>query len=175
MGEPLYIIGQIFGMIAILLGFISYQMRTQRQILLLQSATAVVFCIHYGLIGAFSGMAMNGVNIVRNFFYDRRNRKAKKDWITPTVFALIQTIACLLTWEAWYSVFILVGVVTNTVCMSFSDPQAVRKSILVTSPLILTYDILARSIGGSIYESVAGISAFVGILRHQKQKNDVTK
>ena len=175
MGETLYIIGQIFGMIAILLGFISYQMRTQRQILLVQSATAVVFCVHYCLIGAFSAMAMNAVNILRNFVYDRRNKKQKKDWITPTAFAIIQAIACALTWENWYSVFVFVGIVTNTVCMSFSDPQAVRKSVVVTSPLILTYDIFAGSIGGSIYESVAGISAFVGIVRHRKQKNNITQ
>lgn len=75
---------------------------------------------------------------------------------------------CAITWEAWYSVFVLLGIGINTYCMSFSSPQNVRKSILVTSPMVLTYDIFARSIGGSIYESVALISAAIGIFKNRK-------
>lgn len=162
-------IGQVFGIIAIILGFISYQVRTQRQILFMQSSVAVVFCVHYFLIGAYSGMAMNAVNIVRNFFYDRRTQSGSKSKLIPIVFVAVQCIMCALTWEAWYSVFVLLGIGINTYCMSFESPQNIRKSILVTSPLVLTYDIFARSIGGSIYESVALISAFIGILRNPKR------
>jgi hypothetical protein len=166
-----WIIGQIFGIIAIIFGFISYQVRTQRQILIMQSTVAVFFGIHYLLIGAYSGMIMNFINIPRNFFYDRRTQKGSKSEILPTIFVAIQASMCVLTWEAWYSIFVLLGIGINTYCMSFSNPQNVRKSILVTSPLVLTYDIFARSIGGSIYETVALVSAFIGILRNRKANN----
>ena len=167
----MYIVGQIFGVIAIILGFVSYQMRTKRQILFVLSVTAVSFCIHYFMIGAYSGMAMNAVNIVRNVVYDKRSAANKNGFIAPAVFAVIQTVVCIMTWEAWYSVFVLFGLVINTVCVSFADPQKVRKSILVTSPLVLTYDALAGSIGGSIYEAVAIVSAVVGIFRNRKSTN----
>ena len=161
--------GQAFGIIAIILGFISYQVRTQRRLLFVQSTVAVAFCVHYFLIGAYSGMAMNAVNIVRNVFYDRRTQGGSKSKLIPIVFVAVQCVMCALTWEAWYSVFVLLGIGINTYCMSFDSPQSIRKSILVTSPLVLTYDVFARSIGGSIYESVALISAFVGILRNRKR------
>ena len=164
-----WMIGQGFGIIAIIFGFISYQVRTQRQILLMQSTVAVFFGVHYLLIGAYSGMAMNFVNIARNFFYDRRTQKGSKSQVVPIIFVLVQCVMCALTWEAWYSVFVLFGIGINTYCMSFSNPQNVRKSILVTSPMVLTYDLFARSVGGSIYESVALISAFIGILRNRKK------
>ena len=163
-----WLIGQVFGILAIILGFISYQMKTQRQILFMQSSVAVVFCVHYCLIGGFSAMAMNGVNIVRNIFYDRRTRRGSKSKLIPIIFVLIQCTMCAIIWEAWYSVFVLLGIGINTYCMSFSSPQNVRKSILVTSPMVLTYDIFARSIGGSIYESVALISAAIGIFKNRK-------
>ena len=166
-----WLVGQGFGIIAIIFGFITYQVRTQRQILLMQSAVAVFFGVHYLLIGAYSGMAMNFANIARNFFYDRRTQKGSKSQLIPIIFVLVQCVMCVLTWEAWYSVFVLLGIGINTYCMSFSNPQNVRKSILVTSPLVLTYDIFARSIGGSIYESVALVSAFIGILRNRKANN----
>lgn len=170
--DPLWMIGQILGIVAIILGFISYQVRTQRQLLLMQTLVAVVFGAHYFLIGAYSGMAMNLVNIFRNAAYDYRERKGVRSRLIPLSFVAIQVFICALTWEAWYSVFVLLGIGINTYCMSFSDPQNVRKSILITSPLVLTYDIFAHSIGGSVYESVSIVSAFIGILRSPKEQKN---
>ena len=167
-----WFIGQIFGIIAIILGFVSYQLKTQKQLLFMQTSVAAVFCVHYFLIGAYSGMAMNAVNIVRNIFYDRRTQKGSTSIVTPIIFVIVQCIMCIITWDAWYSVFILLGVGINTFCMSFKDPQNVRKSIIVTSPMVLTYDIFARSIGGSIYETVALISAAIGVFRNRKKGAD---
>ena len=164
-----WLIGQLFGIFAIILGFISYQVKTQRQILFMQSAVGAVFCIHYCLIGAYPAMAMNGINIIRNVAYDYRTRKGISSKLIPIVFVIIQIIMCILTWNEWYSVFVLLGIGINTYCMSFSDPQNVRKSVIVTSPLVLTYDIFAGSVGGSIYESVALVSAAIGVIRHRKK------
>ena len=108
---------------------------------------------------------MNAVCLVRTFVYDNRLRKSSKSNVIPIIFVIIQCVMCALTWEAWYSVFVLVGIGINTYCMSFYDPQKVRKSILVTSPMVIIYDVLAGSIGGVIYESVAIISSAVGIAR----------
>lgn len=165
----LWIVGQAFGILAIILGFVSYQVKTQRQILFMQSMVAVTFCIHYFMIGAYSAMAMNGVNIVRNAAYDYRNKKGIESKLIPIGFVIIQAVMCALTWEAWYSVFVLIGICINTYCMSFKSAQNVRKSIVVTSPFVLTYDIFARSIGGSIYESVALVSAVIGIIRNRRK------
>lgn len=165
-----WMIGQGFGILAIVLGFVSYQVRTQRQILFMQSMVAVVFSVHYFLIGAYSGMAMNGINIIRNIAYDYRTRKGIGSKLIPIGFVVLQAIACACTWESWYSVFVLLGICINSYCMSFSDPQKVRKSILVTSPLVLAYDAFAQSVGGLIYETVAFLSAFIGILRNREEK-----
>ena len=163
-----WMIGQVFGMIATILGFISYQVRTKRQLLFMQSSVAAAFCVHYLLIGAYSGMATNAVNILRNVIYDKcAQRGYKSRWI-PLIFVAIQCVMCALTWEAWYSVFVLVGAVTHTYCMSLDSPQDVRKSILIVSPSVFTYDVFARSVGGIIYEPVALVSAIVGMLKYRK-------
>lgn len=168
-----YMIGQFLGFVTIVLGFVSYQMKTQRQILFVLTATAIAFCGHYFLIGAYTGMAMNAVNILRNIAYDYRTRKGIKSAALPIIFAVIQGIMGILTWDAWYSVFILVGIVTNTVCMSFRDAHKVRLSILVTSPLVLTYDVFSSSYGGIVFEAVSLVSAAIGIIRSKKKKQAV--
>lgn len=172
MENPIYIIGQIFGIIAVILGFVTYQVRTQKKLLFVQILTTLVFVIHYLLIGAMSGMALNLVAMVRNIVYSRRDLKifSGKGW--PVVFAVIMGIMGLLSWQGWYSVFVVLGLVINSLCMAFKDPQKIRKSILVTSPLVLIYDAFALSVGGMIYESVAIVSALVGILRFRKEKTE---
>ena len=166
-----YIIGQILGIIAIILGFVSYQVKTQRQILFVQTLTAAVFVAHYLLIGAMTAMAMNAVCIVRNFAYDVRNRKGWNSLAIPIAFTVLQAIIGIITWQAWYSIFVFCGICINTFCMSFRDPQKVRASIIVTSPMVLTYDVFSQSIGGIVYEAVAIISAIIGFLRNRKKKN----
>ena len=64
-----FILGQIFGVVAVILGFISYQVRTRERLMLAQTATTIVFCLHYFLIGASPALVMNLVGVVRNLFY----------------------------------------------------------------------------------------------------------
>ena len=169
--EPIEIIGQILGGVAIILGLISYQMKTQGRIILMQALTGLVFVVQYLLLGAYTGMAMNLVGVVRCIVYYFRNKRGSNEKVTPMVFAVIMAIIGILTWNAWYSVFMFLGLVINTLCLAFSDPQKLRASVLVTCPLVLIYNVLipSPSIGGIIYESVAIISAIIGIVRNKKK------
>ena len=168
MEETLYLIGQIFGIIAIVLGFISYQVRTKKQILLILSATSLVFVIHYGLIGAYAGMAMNAVNIVRNFVYEHRAQKGSTSMVAPIAFTVIQGVIGILTWGEWYSIFILIGLTVNTFCTVFPNPQTLRKSILFTSTAVFLYAVFSGSIGGAVYELICIVSAIIGLIRYRK-------
>ena len=170
MENHIFLIGQIFGVIAVILGFITYQIRTQKALLFVQTVTALVFVIHYLLIGAVSGMVLNIVAMIRNLVYSRRDLKIFSGKAWPIVFSVIMGIIGLLFWQDWYSVFVVLGLVINSLCMSVQDPQKIRKSILISSPLVLIYDAFALSIGGIIYESAAIISALAGILRFSKPK-----
>jgi hypothetical protein len=172
MEEIIWWIGQGFGVIAIALGFLSYQMKTQRGVILAQTATAVVFVIHFALIGAWTGMAMNIVSAIRSIAYYYRNKKGSHDVVIPLIFTVIMAASGILTWTGWYSVFMLLGLVINTVCMSLYDADKVRKSILVSCPLVIIYDIFVLSYSGIVYESVAMVSAAVGLIRYYKRKNE---
>ena len=99
----------------------------------------------------------------------------KDRWI-PAIFVVLQAAMCVIVWDAWYSVFVLLGICINTYCMSLSDAQLVRKSIILTSPMVFTYDAFASSVGGMIYEAVAWISSLIGIFRNRgksEQKGEV--
>lgn len=161
--------GQIMGFVAVVLGFVSFQMRTQKQLLVVQTATTIAFCIHYYLIGATSGLMLNLLGIVRNLAYYHKDKPLFSGWKCPVFFAVVMGIVGLLSWQGYYSVFVVLGLVINTVCLSFVNPQNIRKSILISSPLVLSYDAFVLSIGGVIYESVVIVSSIIGMIRYRRK------
>lgn len=162
------ILGQLFGLVAVLFGFVSFQMKAQKPLLIVQTATSTAFVLHYLLIGAYSGMIVNVLGIFRNLAYYHRDKPIFSGKKCPIFFAVLIGLAGLLTWQGYESIFVILGVGINTLCLAFTDTQKTRASILVSSPLVLVYDVLVGAIGGAVYESVVIVSSIIGILRFRK-------
>jgi len=163
------LLGQIFGLIAVFLGFLSFQMKEQKKLLIVQTATSLAFVIHYMLIGAYSGMLVNVLGIFRNLAYYHKDKPLFSGRKCPIFFAVLIGLSGLLSWQGYYSLFVILGVGINTLCLAFTDTQKTRASILVSSPLVLIYDLFVGSIGGAVYESVVIVSSIIGIVRYKKK------
>ena len=74
-----------------------------------------------------------------------------------------------MSWQGPISLLIIVALAANTVFLSLGKPQVLRYSILVTSLMVLIYNIYVLSIGGILNESIAILSAFIGIIRFRKK------
>ncbi len=169
------LIGQILGIVAVILGFISYQVKTDRQLLIVHALTCVVFSVHYYLLGAIPAALLNGVGVLRDIVYYYKDKKFYRPRLFPMIFAVIMLGLGIYSANGIHSILIILGLVINTVCLSFRDPQNVRKSVLITCPLVLIYDIIELSLGGIVYESVAMISAIIGIVRYRNGKTEDIK
>ena len=164
------IVGQMLGIVAVVLGFISYQVKNDRKLLFVHMLTCAVFSAHYYLLGAISGAVLNGVGIIRDVVYYYKDKSFYKPRLFPIIFAVIMFILGMYSSNGIHSILIVAGLVINTVCLSFKNVQNIRKSVLVTCPMVLIYDIIEHSYGGIIYESVAMVSAIIGIVRFRKKK-----
>lgn len=163
-GTVINLVGQIFGVFAIFLGFSSYQMKTSKKLLIVHLATCGVFAIHYLLIGALPACLLNATGVIRNIVYFKKPHNK----IYPVIFAIIMAILGVLSWQNIYSLLIILGLVINTACLSMKNPQHIRISLLVSCPIVLIYDILVLSVGGIVFETVSIISAIIGIVRERK-------
>ena len=172
-GEVGIIIGQILSLVAVATGFISFQMKTSKGILFFQILTALMFSTHYFLIGAMTAAALNLVAAIKCIFYYVRNKRNSNSLFVPIFFTVLVCITSLLTWDNWYSIFIMVGLIINAVSLSLSSPQTIRKLTLIKGPLCLTYNIFVLSTGGIIYEVATFISAIIGILKNREKNGKV--
>ena len=167
-GELGAVIGQILSLVAVLTGFVSFQMKTAKGVLFFQILTALIFSAHYFLINAPTAAALNLVAAVKCACYYVRNRCGSKNLFVPIFFTALVCLTSILTWEGWYSAFIMAGLLVNAVSLSLSNPQTIRKLVLIKSPLCFTYNICVLSSGGSIYEVATFISSIIGIVKNRK-------
>lgn len=170
-GEVGYVLGQILSIVAVVLGFVSFQMKTPKGILTFQIATALVFSVHYMLIGAMTATALNFLGAVKCVCYYIRNKRSHKSMFEPVLFTTLVIFTSLLTWDEWYSIFIMLGLVVNSIAFSLSNAQTIRKLNLFKSPLCLVYNIIVLSSGGIIYETATLISSVIGIIKNRKADN----
>ena len=162
------LIGQGLGVVAVILGFITYQMKSPKVLLIINMITCGVFCLHYLLIGAISGFVMNGMCMIRNVVYTNRDKKIFASPVWPFVFAVIMLIAGLVTWQDWNSLLMVSALVINTLALSLKNAQHIRFSLLLTCPLVMIYDVLLNSYGGIAFEAMSIVSAIIGIIRFRK-------
>ena len=160
--------GHTLGFISVALFFYSYQRTQKSKIMLIQTVATALSCIQYLLIGATSGFALNIVCIIRNFAFFYREKKNKTDLVTPIVFGTAMAVVSCFSWEGIHSLLITLGLVVNTVCMGVFDARSFRKTILISSSLILAYNVFALSYSGMLSESISLVSVIIGIIRYRR-------
>lgn len=169
---PQIIIGQILGIVAPIVTFISYQVNSKNKLLILQTVATATICLSYLLLGGDSGFALNIVCTIRNLTFFFLDPKSKANRIAAVVLALAMGAMGLLSWEGPISLIMMGALMANTIFMSFGDPQLLRKSVIGTSSLILTYNLLMAhpTIGGIMNESIAIVASIVGIAVFARKK-----
>ena len=172
--EILFYIGQGLGIVAVILGFVSFQMKTPGRILLFQIVTASVFALHYLLIGAPTAVWLNLLAAVQCTVYYLLGRRGGAGRIVPRLFAAAVVVASILTWTGWYTLLIMVGLAINALSLSFSRAQSIRMAQFVKTPTCFLYNLLVLSLGGAVYEAAVFLSSLIGVLRARPKSKGAT-
>ena len=164
------IIGQIFGILGAILTVLTYQMNTNRALLITLSGATLCASIGYLFLGAWSGFALNIVAVLRNFCFGIQKQGTLFSRIATVFFTAAMCVVGAFSWQGPISLLIIIGLAINTVCMSLGKPQLLRKSVLLTSSMIFVYNIVVFTLGGMLNELIAIGSSIVGILRFRNKK-----
>jgi len=121
-------------------------------------------------LGASTGFALNIVCIVRNILFYFLDLRSRLYYPGVIILTLAMIFVGALSWQGYISLLMITALAANTVILSLGNPQLLRKSILVTSTLVIIYNIVVFSIGGILSESIAIFSSVIGIIRFQNQK-----
>ena len=147
--------------------FVSYQVKSNRALFVIQTLGCLAFCVQFGLLGAYSGCLSLVVNITRNLMLTQYN-KCKyirwKGW--PVIICCISAAIAASTWNGYISVLPVAGSISGTLGAWANNAGTIRKAnLFVNAPCMLIYDALVSSWGGVLNESVTIISIIISIIR----------
>lgn len=171
--------GQILS-IACCAGIIlSFQLKNNRHLFLVQTFAAFGFGISYLLLGAIDGFLINIACFANTAIL--LNKKLKKKPILIVLcasFLIISTISTLLysgTWgttkilETIFSYLIAIAQIIYTIATWQDDGGIIRKvRLFFVTPAWLGYNIIVFSLGGIICEGFNIISILVSFIRYGK-------
>ena len=163
---------QIIGFGGAGLNFLSFQQNKRNRIIGIQIGAAILFIIHYILLGingdgeAFSGAALNFIGLLRSIVFINNHKKWAKSPIWLAVFVTISVIAAIITWEDWYSILPSAAMVLTTVSYWMKSETKIRLITFPSSPCWLVYNIIVGSVAGIITECVVMTSLIIAIVRY---------
>ena len=178
--EPIEIVAQAVGIVAMLFNILSYQPKNKNTILAMQLCGGTLFAAHYLLLGAPVGGLINIICVIRAILFLFRD-KLKTDrigWFAVFfafyigIYILNFTVLGVAPTPVNFFVELLpvVGATALHIGFCLKNAGDVRKCGLVSSPAWLTYNIVAGSWGATACEVLTLGSIFIGIFRHDRKQ-----
>lgn len=160
----LNLIAQIVGIIAVVLSLAVFQLNKRHAMLLLAMTAAFLYALHFFLLGAATGAAMNLIGAFRCYVFYKVKPTRSNAWILY-VFITISLLATLYTWQGPISLLAAAGTVLSGIASWQLTPKYIRRYALSAPPPWFAYNALSGSYPGMFIEVFMFISNLIGQYR----------
>ncbi len=172
-----FIIIQAIGFVGLMFVVASFQKDRRSFTLILQLLAALAFTVHFSLLGAWTGAAMNGLSAATAYvFYLRDSRRWLNNKGVMYLFIIFFWVAGLLTWEGYISLLPVISMTLECFALWSSRTRHIRWLFLSARPAWIAYDLIVSSYAGLATEAFIVSSLFIAIIRFDilKRENSET-
>ncbi len=167
------LIGQLFGMIGLVIIVSSFQCKKNKTFFVMQGAGSMAFVLNFLLIGAYAGAMYNFVNLIRGLLFSKEDKKLWKLILVNFLYTASYGISLVLIRGDWFMVFIsaipFVALFIMSIFMWMNSGKYIRYfQMSVMSPSWIVYNCFNFSLGGILCESFNIISSIVSLVRFRK-------
>jgi hypothetical protein len=156
---------QFLGLIPSVIAFVALQTGSRKRILICQVICCVLWMIHYGLLGAYTGIAINVVALCRAVVCAFNDKKWASSKLWLAFFLVCFAASPFLTWAGPYCLLFGAAMMLTTGALWTHNMRLTRLLYLCNSPLVLIYNLCARSYSCAIIEVAALISYIIAVWR----------
>lgn len=160
------IISEVLGFIGVALNMAVYQQKKRNRLLIIKLVSDVVWTLHYGLMGNYSGAAVTTIGIARESTFLAIDKKGIDRRPFLLVFFACACISVWFTWGGWFSVLPATASFLSVISFWQQKPRVSRLLALPISACMLTYSISVGSMAGIANEVFTVSSTVIGIVRH---------
>lgn len=159
-------LAQIFGFVGAAVLWASFQCKDTKRLFLLQFIASMIFSLHFFLLGAYTGMILNIIAVLRSLLLYHGNKKWASHPIAMVTVMLMFALSGVFTWDGWISLLPTVSMVFGTMFMWSRNGKSLRLALLLLiSPCWLIYNFAMGSISGVLTEMVNIISVIISLFR----------
>ncbi len=157
---------QLIGFIAWLLLAFSYYRKDTNHILVFQIISTILFCLHYLLLGAYSGLLICVYEVIRDYAY----YKTDQDNYIFLGSIVVYAISAYVTFTSILDLFPYLASLIDGFFLTKKRVIVVLGAI-VTYTLWLIYDLYAKSYSGAITDGIIILSnIYILIFRRDTDK-----
>ena len=156
---------QLIGLIGMVLFFLSYQCRSNRNLFRVQFLSYIFYTAHLLLLGAVTGGVSYMINTLRSLCLGSKWAFARSKKMCALI-CLMQLAALCLTWSGWISILPVAANIAATLGGYTFNARKIRiAGMFINSPLWIIYDICVGSWAGILDEAVTEGSMILSIIR----------
>ena len=156
----IYIISQILVVIYCLIYSSTFMLDDESDILKRGILAIAVSAISYLLLGAYTGVAMCIIAIIRNFIFS----KSKSFDCLIIIYAVI-IFASVISYQNVYSLLNISATMIYTYALWQNSVKRYKFCGIIVNTLMIMYDISIMSFVGAVFMVVAVISSIVGYVK----------
>lgn len=171
-----YIISQVFTIIMYILLGITFYVKDRKKLLIVHFIATISIAIAYTLLGAWTGLAMSIVVLIRNLFFlldEKKNGKRetinKTDIIILVALYSISIIFAIFSYEGIFSLLSVAATMLNTYSVWQKDIRIYKLLGVPICILWVFYNIYIMSIFGIILEGVILVCSTTGYLLEKRK------
>ena len=165
----------LVGITATALFLLSYQQRSRRRIIIVNTVSRMLYVLQYCLLGAFSGAALDVLGAVISVVAERRGRRGfvYRHRMTLLVLLDLSVIALgLLLYENLFSLLPILGVLLHTGAFWIENERIIRRISLLGSPCWLGYNLSCRAYGSALGDLLTIGSILVAMHRYRAKEKE---
>ena len=169
----IFILGQAFGILALICTVVSMQLKKKRQLMVLQTASEAFIVAQYLVKGAITGSFMAMVSFIRDIIFTKYDKKRTPLWVLLVIYA-IMTILTIISWAGSLSLLPYVGSLIYAWSLWYGKTKWIRLGNAVGNSPYLIYTIVTGNYALFIMTLLEVISSAVGFIRLElpsKKKN----
>jgi hypothetical protein len=151
---------QCVGYIALILGVAAFLQKTDHRLKFLVASESLVYAVHFMLLGNFSASGSALVSCVRSFLA----LKYRSPWLAALIIGINVAIGVVLakSGAGWLPV---IASCAATIALFTMQGIRLRLVLLTCTLLWLANNIISRSVGGTLLETIIAITNISTILR----------
>ena len=160
----IFILGQAFGILALICTVVSMQLKKKRQLMILQTASEAFIVAQYLVKGAITGSFMAMVSFVRDIIFTKHDKKRTPLWVLLIIYA-IMTVLTVISWAGPLSLLPYVGSLIYAWSLWYGKTKWIRLGNAVGNSPYLIYTIVTGNYALFIMTLLEVISSAIGFIR----------